>query len=413
MLWVSVSQATRGMVLALPVRHPRRVGTVLLRAGVELDDVHVTRMRELGVRELWVCVPGLEQLAEYVNPAVQEACAAMARDLRDGFERVRADIHTSFEFAVFRRAVVGVMERLATSPRAALLVQETGDDDPILRNAATVCFLSVLMGLKLDFYLVRERSRLRCDVAMDVTSLGVGAMLHDVGMLGLSPEVVARWNTTRDENDPAWREHVTLGFDMVRREVDPAAAAVVLHHHQKFDGSGFPPREKFGGGCEPVAGSDIHVFARIVAAADLYDRLRWEGPNPTPTVGVLRRMIEPPFSRWLDPVVLRALTSVVPPYPPGTQVTLSNGVRGVVTAWIPADPCRPTVTEIVEPAPRRGPLRTGRRFDLAADHSLFVAEAEGVPVAHLNFYPRGPRASTQFDVTAYARSIGRSVGSAA
>jgi hypothetical protein len=412
MLRVSVNQATAGMVLALPVRHPRRVGTVLLRAGVELDDVHVARMRELGVRDLWVQVPGLEQLAEFVNPEVQEACAELARDLQDGFERVRADTHTSFEFAVFRRAVVGVMERLAASPRAALLVQETGGSDPLLRNASTVCFLSVLMGLKLDFYLVRERSRLRSDVAMDVTSLGVGAMLHDIGMLALPPEVLARWDAEHDESDSAWRAHTTLGFDMVRREVDPAAAAVVLHHHQKYDGSGFPPREKFGGGIEPVAGSDIHVFARIVAAADYYDRLRWEGPVPTPTVGVLRRLIHPPVSNWLDPVVLRGLTSVVPPYPPGTQVTLSNGVRGVVTSWTPADPCRPTVTEIVE-QPRRGPPRTGRCFDLTSDHGLQVVEAEGVPVAHLNFYPVGRSAATRFDVTAYARLIGRGAGTAA
>lgn len=413
MLRVSVHQASAGMVLALPVRHPRRIGTVLLRAGVELDERHIARLHELGVRDLWIQVPGLETLADYVSPAVHEACAEMARDLHEGFERVRADTHTSFEFALYRRAVVGVLERLAACPTAALLVHETGADDPILRNAATTCFLSILMGLRLDFYLVRERSRLRCDVAMDVTSLGVGAMLHDIGMLALPREVLDRWLATGDETDPEWRRHTTLGFEMVRREVDPAAAAVVLHHHQKFDGSGFPLLEKFGNRLEPVAGSDIHVFARIVAAADLYERLRWQGPAPTPAVAVLRRLIEPPCSNWLDPVVLRALTSVAPPYPPGTQVTLSNGVRGVVVAWSPADPCRPAVVEIVEPASRRGPPRTARRFDLTSSHDLHVVEAEGTPVARFNFYPAGRSPATQFDVTAYARALTRSAPPAA
>ncbi|MBM4107427.1 MAG: HD domain-containing protein [Phycisphaerae bacterium] len=415
MLRVNLTQARDGMMLALPVRHPRRLDTVLLRAGVELAGVHVKRLGELGVRDLWIRVPGLERLAEYVNPGVHEACANMARDLHQGFERVRADTHTSFEFAVFRRAVVGVLERLAASPKAALLIQESGGADPLLRNASTVCFLSVLMGLKLDFHLVRERSRLRSDVAMDVTNLGVGAMLHDIGMLSLPPEVAARWEGTRDESDPGWREHVTLGFEMVRREVDPAAAAVVLHHHQRFDGTGFPKREKYGGRVEAVARSDIHVFARIVAAADLFERLRYEPGcrEPAPTVAVLRRLIEPACSSWLDPVVLRALTSVVPPYPPGTQVMLSSGVRGVVTSWTPANPCRPVVEEMRPEGDRSGAWTTGQSFDLRSEPDLEVVEADGTPVGPFNFYPSGACGATRFDVGAYSRSIERPPGTSA
>lgn len=399
------------MVLALPVAHPRRPDTVLLRAGVALDDTHAQRLRELGVRDIWIQYPRLEFLADYVAPGVHEACAQLASELNSGFERFRGDAHANLDFGVFRRALAGLMEQLASNPKAALFIQETGLDDPLLRRASTVCFLSVLMGLKLDFYLVRERSRLRCDAARDVTSLGLGALVHDIGMLQLPQEVRERWFATHEENDEAWRRHVRLGFDMVKNEVEPAAAAVVLHHHQKFDGSGFPQKKRLDGKAEPLAGSDIHVFARIAAAAELFDRLRWPAgadraaAPPVPTVRALRLLLEEPYRSWIDPVVRRGLTTVVPPYAPGTLVTLSNGVRGVVTSWTPEDPCRPRVMEVRDLEPRRACALKPAIFDLRQHHGLEVAQAEGADVLADNFYPAKSAPPGEFDATAYAKAL--------
>src|SRR5262249_3220971 len=151
-------------------------------------------------------------------------------------------------------------------------------------------------------------------------------------------EVIEYWNRTLDETHEPWRAHVHIGYELVKDAIGPAAAAGVMHHHQKYDGSGFPWRKRLNAPDEPLAGSDIHVFARIIGVADIFDRLRnppGASPNeaPTPVVRVLKRLQEEPYVRWIDPMVFKALLAVVPAYLPGTMVTLSNGQHAVVTEW--------------------------------------------------------------------------------
>ena len=102
--------------------------------------------------------------------------------------------------------------------------------------------------------------------AKRIENLGVGALLHDVGLLRLSPEAGEKWNRTHDLEDPEIRRHVLLGFGMLRGNVAPTAAAVALHHHQRYDGTGFPRIRRMAGPPD-AQGSQIHVFSRIVSVA--------------------------------------------------------------------------------------------------------------------------------------------------
>ncbi|QYU68139.1 HD domain-containing protein [Leptolyngbya sp. 15MV] len=220
-------------------------------------------------------------------------------------------------------------------------------------------------------------------------------MFHDVGMARMAPDVLQRWNHTQDESDPDWRAHVHVGFDVVKNALGPAAAAAVLHHHQKFDGTGFPRRLRLDGTEEPLAGSDIHVFARIVAAADLFDRLRHPpaalpGSTPTPVVRVLKRLQQQPYANWIDPMVFRGLLSVVPPSVPGSIVTLSTGQQAVVTEWFPEDPCRPAVHILPNGLDALGPDDPIERIDLRQRTGIVVARAEGHDVTSDNFFPEHP-----------------------
>jgi HD-GYP domain-containing protein (c-di-GMP phosphodiesterase class II) len=296
-------------------------------------------------------------------------------------------------------------------------MQEMCDrSQPVLRHASSVCMLSVLMGLRLDDYLVAERSRLSSQAARDVAALGVGAMLHDIGMLRLDPEVARAWNQTQDESDPKFQRHVYLGHELVREAVGPAASAVVLHHHQKFDGSGFPQRLRLDGAHEAMVGSDIHVFARIVAAADLFDRLRYPpdaGPEtpPAPVVRALNRLRGQPYAAWLDPMVFKALLAVMPAYAPGTIVELNNGKRGVVTEWFPDDPCRPTVQEVGDPTRDfANGAPSGERMVLRDAPGVHVVRVEGQDVADDNFFPGTPG---EFDLKLAGKSLGNAAAQAA
>lgn len=391
MLRVCTAQARAGMVTGLAILHPRRPDTVLVEPGVELTEHAIRRLLELRVRELWIRYPGVRLVADCVDPAIMEANVKVACDIERALDAVARGAHARLDFIGYRRSIASLMERLAANPRAAVFVQEIVDaSGGALAHAANTCFLSLLLGLTLGPYVARQRGRLSVAAARDASSLGVGAMLHDAGMLRLDPAVVARWEATQDERDPEFQRHVEIGHEMLREAIGPAAAVAVLHHHQRYDGTGFPRRRAPYGAGRPVAGEHIHVFARIVAAADLFDRLRHPpGTGQTvPVARVLSRMLRPPLAGRLDPVVRRALLACVPPFPPGAMVTLSTGASAVVTAWTPDDPCRPRVQVLPEDAwGSPEPVPAAEEIDLRDVPGVSIIRAEGCDVSADLFTP--------------------------
>jgi len=393
MLRLRPEHAKPGLTLALPVFHPKSHDTLLLRSGVELTERAVTRLRQMCIPEIWVQYPRLEQVGGMVDPRVESSRAVVTRDIAEAFDLAGAHMHAKLEYRRYENAVGSMMRSLTENRQANVFLTSLVDSgQPAVRHATNVCYLSMLIGLTLGDYLEHERPKLPPNIARDVESLGVAAMLCDIGVMQIEPEVLARYAQTQDDSDEAWQEHVLIGYEMVRGNVDPTAASAVLNHHQKFDGTGFPSRTTSNG--EPVAlgGHDIHVFARIIAAADLFDRLVHPahvpgshdlGEEPNPAVRALRMMLEPPRRGWIDPYVFAGLLQVCPPYPPGHLVTLCDGREAVVEAWCRSDPCRPRVMEY------RGPDWEGdlESIDLRERTDLWVQSIDGVDVREDNFGP--------------------------
>jgi putative two-component system response regulator len=111
-----------------------------------------------------------------------------------------------------------------------------------------------------------------------VEQLGRCAPLHDVGKLGLPDSLLSKPGPLTPDERRVMETHTTLGSDIldaVRREYGESldflatARAIVRHHHERYDGTGYPDR---------LAGDAIPAAARIVAVADVYDALRRERP---------------------------------------------------------------------------------------------------------------------------------------
>jgi hypothetical protein len=386
MLRVPTRNARPGMVLAMNVQNPHG-GAVLLTAGFELERTTIARLRQLDIHDVWVRYPDCEMIRQYVSPAVVQEHGRLVSSMARTFETLGSDAHAPLEFRPFRNALRDLIERLVSEPTAASYIAELGGHggDP-LRHGSEVCFLSLLIGLKLQGYLVRQRRRLRPAVARRVLNLGVGAMLHDVGLLRLPPELHRRCELGFDEDDARWREHVEIGHRLLSGAIDAAAAGIVLNHHQHFDGSGFPARANLAGTLQSQHGQAIHVFSRIVCVTDHFDRLRHGGDGPpVPRVRVLRQMLLSRVRRRFDPVVLGALLRVVPAYPPGSSVRLSTGHQAIVVGWDPASPCRPVVRRIDLTVPHVGSEWRGEPIDLATQPQLTIVEHDGADVSGENF----------------------------
>lgn len=400
MLTLSTTKAAPGMTLALPVMHPDIPGYVLLRPGCVLDAMEIARMAEIGVRRIAIEYPPTRFLLRYASVQLINDQSTVAQRIAAEMDRMSSDLHATFDLQVYADGVRLLVQRLVDDPAAALFMHDIIDArSPLASHAFNVGFLSLLMGLKLDGYLVSHRGaggRLSRRRAMNIESLGIGALLHDIGLTRVPREEAARLQashgvTPEGAIDPMWRRHVETGFDMVKGRVPATSSAVVLHHHQRLDGSGFPERVRGFGPPTALRGEEIHTFARIVAVADDFDRLR----NPpeaksVPTVRALHQTLDLVRAGKLDPIVFKALLAVTPAFAPGSVVTLSDRRRCVVTGWDPIHPCSPTVCVLprsldealcherhAHPARLDEGDVLGEPIDLAERRDLRVAEIDG------------------------------------
>jgi HD-GYP domain-containing protein (c-di-GMP phosphodiesterase class II) len=384
MLRIETRNAKPGMVLALPVQLPQSPSRLLLRVGYKLTAETINKLAALKIRTLWVGYPSLSFLADVINSDTVQSQSAVAGQIAKTFETVQNHASAKLPYHQYTRTITKLVQQLIMHPQSAVFLGdliEAGDD--LMRHSSSVTYLSLLMGLKLEGYLVRERRHVDPARAAEVVNLGIGAMMHDVGMTLLPEAVRYRYESTGDESDPAWREHPALGYRLIRGKVSATAASTVLHHHQHFDGSGFA-----GSSFPAIHQKNIHVFPRIVTVADQFDRLRFPPNRPgQPTVWALRCMLEAPLFHRYDPRVLDALLAVVPPYAQGSMVTLNDGQNAVVIDHHPQRPCRPIVQLIPEPLSlTKEDLPLGPMIDLSEQSpGLFITQCDGFDVGDLNF----------------------------
>lgn len=385
MLRVDLCAAEPGMVLALPVRNPNDFDRILLRIGYSLNEQTIARLDELGIKSVWVRCPALNVLCKFFNEDIIRSQAHIVRQIADVFESVQGQVNAKLPYHTYRKSIRDMIGHLVANPQAAMFLGHLTDSHAsgLIGHSSRVTYLSLLMGLKLEGYLVRQRKRINPVIAKEVTAMGLGAMLHDLGVVQLPDEVQTQYLASGDESDPQWQEHPTLGYEMIRGKIDPSAATIVLNHHQRYDGSGYA-----GGGIAVLERERIHVFARIVGLAEQFDRMLNPPHQPAEaTVTVLRRLMDADMLDRFDPHVMRALLSVVPPYPPGSAVRLSDGRSGICIDHIPVDPCRPVV-QIVPDLDRIDTNSTepGDWVDLyEQDETLFVVQCDGQDVSDLNF----------------------------
>lgn len=97
----------------------------------------------------------------------------------------------------------------------------------------------------------------------DMDMLLKAATLHDIGKTSISPEILNKPERLTDEEFATVKQHAYYGFKIVEPE-DADIAYVVLSHHERYDGLGYP---------NGLAGTNIPYLARIIAVADSLDAM--------------------------------------------------------------------------------------------------------------------------------------------
>lgn len=100
--------------------------------------------------------------------------------------------------------------------------------------------------------------------------LEIGALLHDVGKIGINDLVLLKPEKLNSDEWSSLKHHPAKGVEILKplKYLEPALP-VILHHHENYDGSGYPAGLK---------GEDIPLIARITTVADAWDVMRSDRP---------------------------------------------------------------------------------------------------------------------------------------
>jgi len=309
--WVP-ERSTSGPLPSVSPSAPKPVAEADMTAGALQAMMRNKRDRVMQVREKRETIARCARLFE------QEV--GQIRQILDEVGTRPNEAHAHGRVMVDR--LVGNLVRAGSV--AVHLVNLKKPETGIPNHAMNVMVLSLLIGRTIG--LAEE----------DMKQLGLGALLHDVGLAEI-PARVQRNPHRNAAEEQFYRAHTGYGLKVVApmRDLSIAVKNVIACHHEKWDGKGYP---------NGLSGPKIPKLVRIVAIANRYDNLcnPLDPKGACPPAEAIARMYKHESSSH-DPDILGAFVKALGVYPPGTFVMLADGSYGLVIETNSRDLLRPVL----------------------------------------------------------------------
>lgn len=294
-------------------------GKLLVKKGTTYREPFFDRFREYGVKEIFIEASG-EMTPDTVNEIRQ------SMNIQDVIhEKTRLHAHLQMKKTIgslnavsnsnilkIRKLVEDIIEELLEKKDFVLaLSQMRSIDDYTYQHSVNVGVLSLMIGIDLEL----DRETLK--------QLGIGAMLHDIGKIMISEDIIKKPSKLTLEEYTEVQRHTDYGYQMLRQtDISEEAAQIALYHHEKYDGSGYS---------KGLKNTEIPIFARIVAVADVYDAMSNDRVyQKKATHDKVFREITHLGDIHFDTEIMETFARHLNIYPNGTGIVLNTGQRGIV-----------------------------------------------------------------------------------
>ncbi len=242
---------------------------------------------------------------------------AIYRDARGWIDQMLEDsrLGNSVDTDQARSLVTQLADEVIRNPDALIwLTYLKSRDEYTATHCMNVCILALTFGRCLGLE----------EVALH--QLGLGALLHDLGKMQVPDEILNKPGRLTDEEFAIIKRHPGLGFAMLRddKNIDKASLHIVLHHHERLDGRGYP---------RGLGEDKIPLLTRISSIVDVYDaitsdRCYHDGIAPAQALENLFKWAPGNF----DVGLLEGFIKCIGIYPIGSVVRLSSGEVGIIVA---------------------------------------------------------------------------------
>lgn len=139
----------------------------------------------------------------------------------------------------------------------------------------------------------------------DIESLIVGAFLHDVGKIGIADQILLNSGKLTHDEVEIMKTHVIHGKEIIQHSNWlKCAHDVVLFHHERFDGTGYP---------QGLMGKNIPINARLFAVVDVFDALTSKRPYKHPlSFSESMNILHAESGSHFDPDIIAAFERIAP-----------------------------------------------------------------------------------------------------
>ncbi len=289
-------------------------GILMLRQGQEITVININRINSLGYQGIYI----VDEISKDID--VQSVIDDVLRQKTIGAVKHVFDCIQKNDSAKFtaniehtKMLVENIIDEMMDNKDLIInMVDLKMFDDYTYYHSVNVAVLSIVMGISLNLS------------KKELYNLGLGALLHDIGKVFVPKDILNKKGQLSNEELSEVQSHSERGYHYLREiwDIPLKSYMAVLYHHEKFDGSGYPKGKKT---------TEIHLFGRIIAIADVYDALISDRPYRKallPSEAV--EYVMGGSGILFDPDLVKVFVKKVAPYPLGTCVKLSNGDVGIV-----------------------------------------------------------------------------------
>lgn len=328
-------------------------GVVLMSEGTALKRVYVPRLMDLGVEQVYIFEKeNKEDKSESViEEEVKAQCGEMVRSTIEKYTYAATD-----ELKEIVKVADEIITDILNEPEIMYNVSCVREKSMALyQHSMNVAAISTLIAL---------RAKLPKNKVKEVT---IGALLHDIGYTTVTADITGvDINTCEDKIRKEVMYHVVYGYtDVEKKEwVSKTVKDIILHHHERMDGSGYPFHKK---------GKQLKTEVRIVSLCDQFDSMIYGNLMPRYKVRDAMEYIMSQAGAEFDFSLVQVFMESVAAYPIGITVITNEGDTAVVVRQNYKFPTRPVIRLL---ANAEGlPYGENEERDLTKYLTLFIADS--------------------------------------
>ncbi|CAM4274165.1 HD-GYP domain-containing protein [Paenibacillus alkaliterrae] len=338
-------------------------GLVLLGENIELTERLISRLEQCGIQ--YVYVADLRTVDIVLPSLISEDTMRHAlKDIRTNFremmDRPKRKKGVTYPYIAqpFKQMMNSIIDDLTAHKDAMIMLMNMNSVDHYLyQHSMNVCVYTTLLGMSHGY----NRDEL--------TTLGMGALLHDIGKTRIAADVLKKPGSLSREEFEEMKQHTRIGYELLKDE--PNLPLLVAHcafqHHERIDGSGYP---------RGIKGNEIHDYAKWIGLVDSYDAMTTNRVYSAPILphDALERLYAGTGTLY-EQRMLQLFRDKVAIYPIGISVRLQSGEQGIVADINYSYPHRPIIRILYNEAGEE--LKSPYEIDLSQHLTQMIISVNG------------------------------------